>query len=198
VEPDELLVRRSISDPSAFEPLVERHSGGLHGYLARRAPTAADDLLSEVWLEAFSARGAFDPDRGPLRGWLFGIARNVLNSHLRRRRDLPLGDGSAEGEVWDAVDARLDAARQGPALFTAVCGLPAHERELIVLVAIDGLTPTEVAAMLGIPATTARSRLHRARAHLREALDDPPAEAVPQAARPGDPSTIALTTGATS
>ena len=78
---------------------------------------------------------------------------------------------------WAAPDARLERARlvgqtvHVLRLFAAVRALPDGERELLLLVALDGLTPTEAGAALGIPAGTARSRLHRARARIREQLD---------------------------
>ena len=173
MEPDEHLLRRSVADPAAFEPLVERHTQALYAYLARRLPALADDLLAEVWLAAYAGRATFDPDRGPARGWLFSIARNTVNNHLRRPAVLPLGYESAEDGTWEAVDARLDAQRAAPALRDALRSLPILERELLLMVALDGLSPTEAAAALDIPAGTARSRLHRARARLREQLDDP-------------------------
>ncbi|WP_078901347.1 RNA polymerase sigma factor [Actinacidiphila yeochonensis] len=80
---DNDLLARSATEPAAFAPLVERYSAVLHGYLARRAPAAADDLLSEVWLRAFSGRSGFDPARGTVSGWLFGVARRVLATHPR-------------------------------------------------------------------------------------------------------------------
>lgn len=178
MDTDELLLARSATDPESFEPLVHRHSAALYAYLARRIPAAAEDVLSDVWLAAYAGRASYDPDRGPARGWLFGIARNAVVNHLRRPNALPLGYGSAEGEAWDDVDERLDAQRRAPALYAAIRALPDTERELLLLVALDGLSPTEAAAALDIPAGTARSRLHRARARIREELDsDEPAPA---------------------
>lgn len=175
---DELLLARSATDPASFEQLVERHSAALYAYLARRIPGAAEDLLSEVWLSAYAGRATYDPERGPARGWLFGIARNAVVTHLRRPVALPLGYGSAEDQGWDDVDDRLDAQRRAPALYAAVRNLPDTERELLLLIALDGLTPTEAGSALGIPAGTARSRLRRARARIREQLDtDEPAPA---------------------
>ena len=199
MEPDEHLLERSVRDPSAFEPLVQRHSQALYTYLARRVPSAADDLLSEVWMAAFAGRGTFRTDRGSARGWLFGIARHTLIAHLRRPVALPLGYESAEAEGWEAVDARLDAERSAPALYAAVRSLPETERELLLLVALDGLTPTEAAAVMGIPPGTARSRLHRARLRVREQLADldipePPIED----STPPTPITKTLIQGATS
>ncbi len=158
MDSDELLLARSATDPASFEPLVERHSAALYAYLARRLPDAAEDVLSEVWLSAYAGRATFDPDRGPARGWLFGIARHAVVTHLRRPTALPLGYGSAQEQGWDAVDDRIDAERRAPSLFAAVRALPDGERELLLLVALDGLTPTEAGAALGIPAGSARSR----------------------------------------
>jgi RNA polymerase sigma-70 factor (ECF subfamily) len=71
-----------------------------------------------------------------------------------------------EVDPWQAVDQRLDAAALAPELRRALADLPAEERELLLLVSWEGLTPTEAAAVVGIPAGTARSRLHRARGRL--------------------------------
>lgn len=82
--------------------------------------------------------------------------------------------GSCPGEVddgWDRVDERLAADAARPALRTALGVLTPGDREVLLLVAWEQLTPAEAAATLGIPAGTARSRLHRARAQLRAELD---------------------------
>ena len=175
---DEELLARSLVEPELFEQLVARHGVRVHAYLRRRAPDAADDLLSEVWLAAFAGRDTYRDDLGEVPAWVFGIARNILLGHLRRHRPtveltsahdaLALAD-----EQWDAVDRRLDAAGLAPALRTAVALLSTEEREVLLLVAWEQLTPTEAAAALGIPAGTARSRLHRARTRIAAAWDHP-------------------------
>ncbi|MEU0782961.1 sigma-70 family RNA polymerase sigma factor [Streptomyces sp. NPDC006173] len=174
MDPDEDLLVRAAREPAAFEPLVDRHSVALHGYLVRRAPTAADDLLSEVWLQAYATRHTYDVARGSARGWLFGVARNVLARHWQTvsratGASQPASEVS-EGDPWQAVDQRLDAAAMGPELRVGLARLPEAERELLLLVAWEQLTPTEAAVVVGIPAGTARSRLHRARTRLRVAL----------------------------
>ncbi|WP_327358560.1 RNA polymerase sigma factor [Streptomyces sp. NBC_01304] len=160
----------AVREPAQFEALVEQHSTALHGYFARRAPGAADDLLSELWLQAYAGRHGFDAERGVARAWLFGVARNVLSAHWRRAaqegRSAP-GEGGA-GDPWEAVDARLDASALAPALRAVLGELPDAERELLLLIAWEQLSPTEAAAVVGIPPGTARSRLHRARTKLRE------------------------------
>ncbi|MET7437581.1 RNA polymerase sigma factor [Streptomyces sp. NPDC004082] len=168
---DEELLTRARRDASAFEPLVRRHSAAPHGYFTRRAPGAADDLLAEAWLQAYTARHGFDADRGAARAWLFGVARNVLSAHWRRieRQRTGLRSGGRD-DPWEAVDARLDAAAVAPQLRRLLGQLPPEERELLLLVAWEQLTPGEAASVVGIPAGTARSRLHRARNRLRADL----------------------------
>lgn len=169
--PDGDLITGSLEDPPVFERLVILLGPRVHAYLARRAPRHADDLLAEVWLAAFHGRRSYDPARAEAAAWVFGIARNVLSGHFRvRQREA--GHSEARGEThideWDAVDQRLDAAGLAPGLRTALASLPPEERDVLLLVAWEQLTPTEAAAVLDIPAGTARSRLHRARTRITE------------------------------
>ncbi len=172
---DAALITAARTDPEAFTAVFERHAGSVHGFLARRAGQhVADDLLGEVFATAFGARGRYDTAVEDARPWLFGIARNVLHSHQRSGRRL--ADAVArlpvEGptDTWPDVDARLDAASQAHPVRRALLSLPDAEREVLQLVAWEDLTPTEAGAVLGIPAGTARSRLHRARTAVRAAL----------------------------
>lgn len=150
------------------------------GYLARRCPQDADDLLVDVWVTAYQSRGSFDPSLGEMRGWLFGVARNVLRAHLRvqQRNRVGFARQTADLELddWSSVDARLDAEAKSDQLREALAGLPPEEREVLLLVAWEDLSPSEAAAALGIPPGTARSRLFRARRRLdpsfRERSDD--------------------------
>ena len=170
MESDESLLVRSVTDSRPFEALVDRHTEALYRYLTRRVSEATEDVLSEVWLAAYAGRHTYDPSRGPARGWLFGIARNSVVNHLRRPIALPFDYESRSGQVWDEIDERIDAQRAAPALYAAIRALPEVEREVLLMIALDGLSPTEVATALGIPAGTVRSRLHRARTYLREQM----------------------------
>jgi RNA polymerase sigma-70 factor (ECF subfamily) len=73
-------------------------------------------------------------------------------------------------DPWDGVNERLDSAARARLVASAVRALPAAERDVLLLVAWEELTPAEAAAVLGVPPGTARSRLHRARATLRAGL----------------------------
>jgi RNA polymerase sigma factor (sigma-70 family) len=197
VETDGVLIERSARGrPDAFVEVVRRHEVAVHAFLARRAGRqAADDLLGEVWVRAFGGRAGFDPAHSDARPWLYGIARNVLRAHWRGAGSGRSGDrtdrtdragrlaAGASGvadragvvgtvDPWDDVIDRLDsaAAARTREMVGAVRALPPEEREVLLLVAWEQLTPAQAALVLGIPPGTARSRLHRARAALRPVL----------------------------
>ena len=179
METDGTLIERSVRGrPDAFVEVVQRHEVAVHRFLARRAGyQAAGDLLGEVWVRAFAARGGYDPGHADARPWLYGIARNVLRAYWRTGRDA--GSAATEEAVdpWDDVVDRLDSAARAQALGTALRALPAAEREVLLLVAWEQLTPAEAAVALGIPQGTVRSRLHRARTALRPVLARDPQSA---------------------
>jgi RNA polymerase sigma factor (sigma-70 family) len=177
VETDGVLIERSAHGrPDAFVEVVRRHEVAVHAYLARRAGRqAADDLLGEVWVRAFGGRAGFDPAHSDARPWLYGIARNVVRAHWRGAGSGRPADRAGVAEAvdpWDDVIDRLDsaAAARTREMVGAVRALPPEEREVLLLVAWEQLTPAQAAVVLGIPPGTARSRLHRARAALRPVL----------------------------
>jgi RNA polymerase sigma factor (sigma-70 family) len=94
----------------------------------------------------------------------------VLRAHWRTSQNIDLAIAEATLDPWDEITDRLDSAVRARALVSAVRKLPATERDVLLLVAWEQLTPAEAAAALGIPPGTARSRLHRARATLRHML----------------------------
>jgi RNA polymerase sigma factor (sigma-70 family) len=179
---DAWLVRMAgAGHASAFPEVMRRHGAAVHAYLARRGGRdTADDLLSEVFLRAYSASRQYDERWADARPWLYGIARNVLREHWRRSA---AEDGRArfarlapDEDPWPDVDDRLDAAARWSSLRRALATLAAGDREVLLLVTWEGLTPAEAAVVLGIPQGTARSRLCRAKAVMRQLLDDDPAE----------------------
>ena len=150
--------------PELMGVLYERHALPVFRYLARRAgPSAAEDLLSEVFIAALSASSRVEVhDSGSALPWLYGIALNVLRRHFRDQRPTP-GTTGDPGLDWDAVDDRLDARAERGRLNAALAGLSESDRELLLVVAWEGLTHAEAAAALGISPGAARTRLHRAR-----------------------------------
>jgi len=175
-------IAASVEDPAAFAAVFDRHYDALAGYLRRRLePALADELAAETFLRAFDARGRYDRTRADARPWLFGIAANLLSRHWRdesrRLRAFARAAGpGADDPGTDAADARVDARASHAALAAGLAALAPDDREALLLYAWVELTYEQIGEALAIPTGTVRSRLHRARAVLREALATPTEE----------------------
>jgi RNA polymerase sigma-70 factor (ECF subfamily) len=124
---------------------------------------------------AFARRGRFDLSRPDARPWLLGIATNLIRGHrrteLRRWRAMARAVVAAgEEPEADRVAARLTAQGERGELATALALLSPDQRDALLLYAWAELDYQEIAEALGVPIGTVRSRLHRARGVLREAL----------------------------
>jgi RNA polymerase sigma-70 factor (ECF subfamily) len=170
VSDTDLLVL-SRTRPELLGVVYERHAPAVYRYLGRRVGVvAAENLLGEVFVAAVAARLRVRPhDSGSALPWLYGIAGNVVRSYRRRSLgQIPLDQVTAVD--WDAVDERLDAGSRRQELRVALAELTEAEREVLLLVAWEGLSPAEAAQALGLTAVAARSRLHRARARAQATL----------------------------
>jgi len=154
-----------------FRALYQAEVVALLGYAARRVgrPEDAADIVAEVFTVAWRRLDDVPPGDGA-RPWLYGVARNVLLNHRRaawRRERLT---DRLRGELR-LITSSVQPARDDVDVVRAALGrLPADDRELLQLTAWEGLSPTEVALAMEIPAGTVRSRLHRARRQLRREL----------------------------
>jgi RNA polymerase sigma-70 factor (ECF subfamily) len=148
----------------------------VHRFIARRVGTAlADDLAAETFATAFQRRQDFDPQKGSLRSWLFGIASNLLRNHWRAEQhqlelDARLAVDAELRHDPALSDERLSASLVAPRIAAALAELVTEQREVLLLHAWADLRHEEIASALGIPIGTVRSRLSRARAALRERL----------------------------
>ncbi|HEX6875557.1 MAG TPA: RNA polymerase sigma factor [Nocardioidaceae bacterium] len=174
---DHSLIGVSVEQPEVFGELFERHARELHRFLSRRLGDLADDLLGELFVTAFERRASYRAELADARPWLYGIAANLVRRHHRaeatRYRALarvPLAIVAADSSP-EAV-ASADAAAVRPRLAKALGALKAADREVLLMLAWGQLDQAEVAAALGIPVGTVRSRLHRARQQLRPVLSD--------------------------
>ncbi|QFZ23559.1 sigma-70 family RNA polymerase sigma factor [Saccharothrix syringae] len=162
---------------AAFAELFDAHARQLRGYLAGRVgESAADDLVAETFLVALKRRHSYDPERAPVKGWLYGIATNLVREHQRRetrgRRAVLRAVGRPEPDHGNRVAARVDAQRQAEVLARALADLRDEDRDALLLTSWAGLTPAEVAAALGENDSTVRSRLHRVRTKLQALLTE--------------------------
>lgn len=164
-------------DPVGFAAFYEQQFGAVLGFVTRRvdSPHLAADLTADIFVAALESAHTYDARRGTPVAWLYGIARNILNAHFRdrSRERHAIAEISGRRLLDDqdvaAIDARIDADRAARQLAAAHAALSEPLREVLDLVALDGLTAREAAQALGISATTARVRLHRARKALRAA-----------------------------
>lgn len=180
---DAELIARSIDDPRAFMPLVERHQRVLFGYLARRiGRDLAEDVTSETFTRAFAQRHRFDLTRDDARPWLFGIATNLLRNQARSEvRQLRAytrhGADDRSHDDHAASDARLDAESQTRELAAALEALNPGDREALLMFAWNDMSYEDIAEALGIPVGTVRSRLNRARRIVQQHLETTTTEA---------------------
>ncbi|AIY20033.2 sigma-70 family RNA polymerase sigma factor [Pimelobacter simplex] len=162
-----------------FEELYRATAPELFGYVRRRTTADAEDVVAEVFTTAWRRRGDL-PAPMLRRAWLYGVARRLLLAEARRqgREDATVTELASRPEQApaDAGEARRQAVR------AALDRLSPAEREVLLLVEWERLTPAELAVTLGVRPGTARVRLHRAR---RALAADPELDALARALRAG-------------
>jgi len=174
---DELLMRMRSGDEQAFVALYRRRQAAIHRFALHMSGsvTVAEDTTQEVFLALIRDECGFDPERGTLSGYLFGIARKLVLRYLERGRSdvaLDVEENSTWPELAVNDDPLVDLThREGIAsLRRAVSALPRRYREVVVLCDLEEVDYADAASILGCPIGTVRSRLHRARALLLEKL----------------------------
>ena len=174
---DASVIEVSLAAPARFADIFDRHAYSVRKFVvARLGLSRSDDVVSETFRIAFEKRAAFDVNADSALPWLYGIANNLVRrdhrSHARRVAAARRADGQPNNVGDPLIDLaeRLDARSNGRELAAALDTLSDGEREMLLLVAWEELSPTEAAAVLGIAPETARTRLHRARQHIRTYL----------------------------
>ncbi|WP_158885970.1 RNA polymerase sigma factor [Amycolatopsis anabasis] len=159
-----------------FEKLYRSQVAAVTAFFARRTadPQAVADLTSDTFVHVITSFGTFDPAKGTVRSWVFGIARRVYARHCeayRHHQDKVLrlaGRRPLESDEMAELADRIDAERAGRELVAELATLPSLDREIVELVDIAGLKPAEAAHALGASPGSIRMRLMRARARLRK------------------------------
>src|SRR4051812_30916635 len=178
---DELLRLMLAGDESAFVALYRRRQGGIYRFALQMSGSEAiaEDVTQEVFMVLMNEAGNYDPAKGSLAAYLYGVARNhVLRSLSRDRSFISIGesyeeDGEAIHERLVAQDDPLGDLTRNEMIESvrqAVMALPAHYREVVVLCDLHEMSYVEAAQVLNCAVGTIRSRLHRARSLLVEKL----------------------------
>ena len=163
---------------SGLRILYERYFDALFRYAAGRVGRqAAEDVVAETFLIAFTRRAAFDPSHVSALPWLIGIATNLLRSQRRaERKHLATDPGRINPRGppdlgLDNTISRADAVAVRGAVMRAVRRLGPSEREAFLVHALAGLEGAELGVALGVSSSAAAVRLHRARTKLRMTLE---------------------------
>lgn len=182
LERDDVLLRRAArGDEEAFTSIYRKHQAALFRFALRMTGSSwgAEEIVQDVFMTLLREPKKYDPQRGPLGAFLYGIARNRVMKYLERiPREISLEekneDGTGSGIIlqdvftpalWAEKRERMEQVR------AAVLDLPAEFREAVVLCELDEMSYEEAAQKIGCPIGTIRSRLHRGRALLLAKLE---------------------------
>jgi RNA polymerase sigma-70 factor (ECF subfamily) len=166
-----IVVRCQVGERAALDELVESWHVPLWRYVRRMVDQTehANDCVQETWLRVLRGLPALR-DPAKFTPWFFGIARRVLIDRLRTKYARPAESADIEGAALDAAEPAFDAEDMAR-LQEVLHRLPLVERESITLFYISGLSIDQVAEVAEVPAGTVKSRLHRARNMLRDAME---------------------------
>ena len=173
----ELLQRMQRGDGESFSILYRRHQQRVFRFASVYSGTegVAADVTQEVFMQLFDNH-SFDPAQGELRGYLLGMARNLLRRHWRDAQRFESLPDDEDGPLGDALidyvepSALVSRAQQYGSLRAAILALPSYYREVMILCELEELDYQEAARILEIPIGTVRSRLNRARKALSLAM----------------------------
>ena len=171
-ESPDLVARCQRGDVQAFEELYTRHSARIYSLAARMSgsPDTGEDLLQEIFLQAFRKIGGFKGDSA-IGTWLYRLALNHCLDFVRSRQaKMDKATDTIDDERPVALAARRDSPGERIDLERAMQQLPAGCREVFVLHDVEGYEHKEIAAMLGIAEGTSKSQVFKARMKLRALL----------------------------
>jgi RNA polymerase sigma-70 factor (ECF subfamily) len=173
---ERLLERACRGDADAVSRLFARYQASIFRYAVHMCGhDAGDDIVQETFLTVMRQPGRYDPARGPVIGYLFGIARHLALKRLTSRGAGAFADELDEDEETadPAQETALDSLTRTEtieAVRAAVRSLPPLYREVVVLCELQEMDYAAAAGIIQCPIGTVRSRLHRARTLLSAKL----------------------------
>ena len=191
-QPDGDLARLiAAGDEAAFMVAYDAHAAMLYAVVTRLLSDreAASEIIQETYLTLWQRAAQYRPEAGSMRTWLMRIARNRaldrVRAEGRRPRLVAVSESigseghprpypDAGGEVDDEPGPSLERRWLQAVVRAAVAGMPADERQVLVLAYDQGLSQSQIAARTALPVGTVKSRTRRAMARLRETLGSVP------------------------
>lgn len=163
------------TDEAVLRQLYDEHVGPLLNYALRLTQgdhATAEDVVQEALLRAWRHPRALDPERGPVRPWLFTVVRNLVLDLRRRRSARPPEVGDEALDLLAAPEDTIDRALVSWEVSEALEGLSPEHRSVLVQTYYRGRSVAEAAEELGVPAGTVKSRTYYALRALRAALEE--------------------------
>ena len=175
--PDAELVRRAgAGEDAAFAAIYARYHAVVYRFarLMSGASGIAEEVTQDVFVTLIRDLPRYEPQRAGLATYLYGIARNMTRSRLRRERRFVAFDGAAlvEPAAPDDQAASLEHSGELARLRRAIAALPSRYREVVILGHVHGLAYAQIAAIVGAPIGTVRSRLNRGRQLIASRMDE--------------------------
>ncbi len=164
------------ADMVAFEALFREFAPRIRAYLIKmtRDAQASEDLMQETMLAIWRKAGQYDPSRGPASAWIYTIARNIwIDSWRRQRRPaLDLDDPALAVDPEPDAPFLIESRENRDAVQRALERLPPEQVDIIRLSFFEEASHSTIAARLGLPIGTVKSRIRLAFGRLRAALDE--------------------------
>ncbi|HEY6119325.1 MAG TPA: RNA polymerase sigma factor [Pyrinomonadaceae bacterium] len=192
---DDLLASVQNGDEQALTSLYRQRQGSIYRFALQMSGShsLAEDVTQEVFMLLIRGEVSYDPRRGSVSAFMFGIARNHVLRRLRYQQALVSFEDDSDNEqspelvTSDNPLEQLSRCEAIDSVRRAVLSLPPHYREVVVFCELQEMSYGEAAQILGCAVGTVRSRLHRARAlliqKLRPAVKEEAAEAATESAR---------------
>jgi RNA polymerase sigma-70 factor (ECF subfamily) len=172
----DLLVRVASGDQGAFAELYDALSSRVFGLILRVLVnrSQSEEVLQEVFLEIWQSASRFAPNRGQGRAWVMTIAHRravdrVRSSQSSADRDVRAGFKDI-GVAHDSVAEQVELEIEGGKVVEALSGLPEAQREALVLSYYGGYSQNEIAALVGAPLGTIKTRMRDGLTRLRTAM----------------------------
>jgi RNA polymerase sigma-70 factor, ECF subfamily len=172
----ELVTAMARGDAAALGSLYDRHAARMYS-LAKKivvTPSSAEDIVQEVFLEAWKKAASYDPARGGVKSWLLMRTRSRCIDFRRaahQSRSRTVGDDFWTEQVASPV-SDVSLVPDQAAVRRALAALPKDQREALLLGYFEGLSSSEIAARVGSPVGTIKTRVAAALSKLRVALSD--------------------------
>jgi RNA polymerase sigma-70 factor (ECF subfamily) len=174
---EQALVDRALARPAAFATIYDQYASRVYTYVRYRIGDVqtADDLTEQIFEQALLSLGNYRAEQAPLGAWIFGIAHNVVSHYYRtkrRHRWLPLDtvrDRASDTPPPEDIAIRNETHHR---LVQAVARLRDHERDIIALKFVAGLTNRQIAVTMGFSESKVGVTLYRSLKQLRGILSD--------------------------